>query len=53
MNVGGNLVYPLAGNWAVLANVGADYLVGDAADSPLTETPLQPRVLVGVGYKFY
>jgi outer membrane scaffolding protein for murein synthesis (MipA/OmpV family) len=53
LNLGANMVYPVAGKWSVLANVGADYLVGDAADSPLVQQNLQPRVLVGLSYRFF
>lgn len=53
LNIGTSLVTPLHGNWSLLANMGADYLLGDAADSPLVEQNLQPKLLLGLSYKFY
>ncbi len=39
-------------NWSLMGGVGADYLIGDAADSPLVKEELQPKVMLGVAYSF-
>ena len=39
-------------NWSVMGGVGADYLIGDAADSPLVEKDLQPQFMLGLAYSF-
>jgi len=39
-------------NWFATANVGLGVLLGDAADSPITESRVQPSVGLAVGYKF-
>ena len=39
-------------NWSVTGSAGADYLLGDAADSPLVDEELQPKVMLGVAYSF-
>ncbi|MFZ2619831.1 MAG: MipA/OmpV family protein [Alphaproteobacteria bacterium] len=52
VNVSGQATYQLHGNWHLFGMAGADVLVGDAADSPLTEQALQPRAFAGVAYKF-
>ena len=35
-----------------MGGVGADYLMGDAADSPLVKEELQPKVMLGIAYSF-
>lgn len=39
-------------HWFSRANLGLGYLLGDAADSPITENEMQPSVGLSVGYKF-
>lgn len=39
-------------NWFTRANLGFGYLLGDAADSPITQDEFQPSVSLFVGYKF-
>ncbi|WP_225773439.1 MipA/OmpV family protein [Inquilinus sp. Marseille-Q2685] len=39
-------------NWFAMANVGVGVLLGDAADSPITESEVQPSVGLAVGYRF-
>lgn len=39
-------------NWSMMGGVGADYLIGDAADSPLVKEELQPKVMLGIAYSF-
>ncbi len=38
--------------WFTRANLGFGYLLGDAADSPITQDEFQPSVSLFVGYKF-
>ncbi|PZP40464.1 MAG: hypothetical protein DI585_00755 [Pseudomonas fluorescens] len=44
--------HALTRNWSVQGKVGADYLIGDAADSPLVKDELQPKAMLGVAYSF-
>ncbi len=39
-------------NWSLMGGIGADYLIGDAADSPLVKEELQPKVMLGLAYSF-
>jgi outer membrane scaffolding protein for murein synthesis (MipA/OmpV family) len=39
-------------SWFAMANVGVGVLLGDAADSPITESQVQPSVGLAVGYRF-
>lgn len=44
--------YSLSDSWLLSGAVGATLLVGDAADSPLTERELQPTAYLGLAYRF-
>lgn len=44
--------YGLSAGWLLTGAVGATLLVGDAADSPLTERKLQPTAYLGLAYRF-
>lgn len=50
VNVG--VRHSLTPNWSLMGGVGADYLVGDVADSPLVKQELQPKVMLGLAYSF-
>lgn len=39
-------------NWSVNTTVGVTRVLGDAADSPLTQRKTTPMVMVGFGYRF-
>lgn len=39
-------------SWFATANVGVGILLGDAADSPITESQVQPSAGLAVGYRF-
>lgn len=45
-------VYDLTETWKVNATVGITRLLGDAADSPITERENQPYGLLGLSYRF-
>jgi outer membrane scaffolding protein for murein synthesis (MipA/OmpV family) len=45
-------LYMLDEHWSVRGEVGLGYLVGDAADSPVSQTKLQPSTMFLVGYRF-
>lgn len=45
-------VYRLTDNWSIQAGVGASWLVGDAADSPVVTDTGQVRLSGGVAYRF-
>lgn len=45
-------VYALSNAWTVNATLGVSQLLGNAAASPLVETPTQPFGLLGLSYKF-
>lgn len=49
-NVG--LRWTFSESWFAMANVGVGVLLGDAADSPITESQVQPSVGLAVGYRF-
>lgn len=44
--------WDITDSWFTTANVGLGYLMGDAADSPITDRRLQPSAGLFVGYKF-
>lgn len=44
--------YSLTEHWRLTGAVGATLLLGDAADSPLTERKLQPTAYLGLAYRF-
>jgi outer membrane protein len=39
-------------SWFAMANAGVGVLLGDGADSPITESQVQPSVGLAVGYRF-
>lgn len=43
---------PVSERWVVQGLAGADYLVGEAADSPIVQRNLQPKVGVNLLYRF-
>lgn len=45
-------LYFIDDHWAVRGEVGVGYLVGDAADSPVSQENLQPYTMFILGYKF-
>jgi outer membrane protein len=52
VDLGVAAAYQLTSNWALQANLGADVLVGDVADSSIVQENVQPNLLVGVAYRF-
>ncbi|WP_179221769.1 MipA/OmpV family protein [Inquilinus limosus] len=46
------LNWAISESWFATANVGVGVLLGDAADSPITESEVQPSVGLAVGYRF-
>jgi len=46
-------VYGLSPNWGIFVMSGYDRLLGDAADSPLTEDRDQFRTGLGLAYTFH
>ncbi|MDR6289134.1 outer membrane scaffolding protein for murein synthesis (MipA/OmpV family) [Inquilinus ginsengisoli] len=46
------LNWAISESWFATANVGVGVLLGDAADSPITESRVQPSVALAVGYRF-
>lgn len=44
--------YMLNQNWMVRGEAGVDFLVGDAADSPIVVEKVQPSGMLLVGYRF-
>lgn len=47
-----NVRHSFTQNWSLMGGVGADYLMGDAADSPLVKEELQPKIMLGIAYSF-
>jgi outer membrane scaffolding protein for murein synthesis (MipA/OmpV family) len=45
-------LYFIDDHWVVRGEVGLGYLVGDAADSPISQENLQPSTMFILGYKF-
>lgn len=45
-------LYFINEHWALRGEVGVGYLVGDAADSPVSQENLQPYSMFVLGYKF-
>lgn len=45
-------LYFINDHWAVRGEFGVGYLVGDAADSPVSQENLQPYTMFILGYKF-
>lgn len=52
VDVGVGTRYALTEHVSLKTSVGADVLVGDAADSPIVEREVQPKLLAGVTYTF-
>ncbi len=52
LDAGVSLRHALTDNWSLTGRVGADYLMGDAADSPLVEQEFQPTLMLGAAYRF-
>lgn len=46
------LNWQISEGWVAVATAGVGVLVGDAADSPITERQVQPVVGLAIGYKF-
>lgn len=44
--------YLISENWALRAQAGVGYLVGDAADSPIVQDKMQPSAMLMLGYRF-
>lgn len=45
-------IYRLSDNWSLNATIGVSQLLGDAADSPITQRATQPFGMLGIGYRF-
>lgn len=45
-------IYSISENWSLSVSAGVTQLLGDAADSPITERATQPFGLLGVTYRF-
>jgi len=45
-------IYKITDRWSLSASVGVSQLLGDAADSPITERATQPFGLLGFSYRF-
>lgn len=45
-------LYFITDHWTVHGEIGLGYLVGDAADSPVSQENLQPYTMFILGYKF-
>lgn len=52
VSAGLNGVYVMGGRWELNAGVGVSQLLGDAADSPITQRATQPFGILGVAYRF-
>lgn len=52
VDLGVGVRHALTNNWALTGRLGADYLLGDSADSPLVDQEVQPSLMLGVAYKF-
>jgi outer membrane scaffolding protein for murein synthesis (MipA/OmpV family) len=52
VDAGVGVTHALTSNWRLLGKLGADYLVGDVADSPIVKTEIQPKLMLGVAYSF-
>jgi outer membrane protein len=52
VSAGINAIYLLGERWELSAGVGVSQLLGDAADSPITQQATQPFGVLGVGYRF-
>ncbi|WP_343714069.1 MipA/OmpV family protein [Inquilinus sp.] len=46
------LNWAISESWFAAANAGVGILLGDAADSPITESRVQPSVGLAIGYRF-
>ena len=42
----------VSGRWHLIASVAYQRLLGNAARSPIVQTPNQPSVLLGIGRQF-
>lgn len=53
-SVGANLtgIYRISDRWSATGMLGVSQLLGDAADSPITQQATQPFGLLGVSYRF-
>ena len=47
-----SVTYMATENWLIRGQAGLGYLVGDAADSPIVQSEVQPFGMLMVGYKF-
>jgi MipA family protein len=47
-----SVTYMATENWLVRGQIGAGFLTGDAKNSPIVQTDLQPSGMLMVGYKF-
>lgn len=44
--------YMMTDHWLIRGEVGLGYLIGDAADSPVSEQSFQPSTMFTIGYRF-
>jgi outer membrane protein len=44
--------YAISASWDISATIGVTHLLGDAADSPITQRETQPFGMLGVSYRF-
>lgn len=44
--------WQISDHWLAIGGTGLGYLIGDAADSPITEQELQPSIFLALGYAF-
>lgn len=44
--------YAISTSWDISATIGVTHLLGDAADSPITQRETQPFGMLGVSYRF-
>ena len=42
----------MGGNWLLRGAAGVGVLTGDAADSPVVEEKVQPKLSLALGYRF-
>lgn len=47
-----NVSYSLTDHWTLGSSVKVERLLGDAADSPVVEREMQPRVMMSASYRF-
>lgn len=44
--------WQISDHWLAIGGTGLGYLIGDAADSPITQQELQPSIFLALGYAF-